>query len=338
MTIKDIARLAGVSVSTVSRVLNNHPDVSAPIRAQVLAVVEEHHFIPNTAARKLVQPQGNAIGVIRSGNGNPFYTPILSAIESELYSRGYSMCMRQIHYSEDELTYAAQLERAERLRGIILLGGRFDYTVEMVAPLSVPFVCCTHTNLFGDLPQDRYSSVTIDDEEAAYRAVEFLYHLGHRSIALLLPSTNDHSLGELRFHGYCRALETFGLPFDPSLIGLCGSYGLADAYRATLALVGSGASFTALFAISDLLATAAIRALHEKGLHVPQDCSVMGIDGLELTEYILPPLTTLVQPAAELGRQSVQLLSGLLDGGGEHRHILLETDFRAGASVAPPPW
>ncbi len=337
MTIKDIARLAGVSVSTVSRVLNNHPDVSAPIRAQVLAVVEDHHFIPNTAARKLVRPRGNAIGVIRSSS-NPCYPPILSAIESELSRLGYSMCMRQIHHRDDALTYAAHLERAERLRGVILLGDRFDYTAEMAAPLSVPFVCCTNTNLFGDLPQDRYSSVTIDNEGAAYRAVEFLYRMGHRSIALLLPATDDRSLSELRFHGYCHALETFDLPFEASLVRLCGSYRLADAYRAALALVDSGAAFTALFAVSDLLATAAIRALHEKGLHVPRDCSVMGMDGLELTEYILPPLTTLVPPTAELGRQSVQLLDGLLEGGGEHRHILLETDFRAGASVAPPPW
>ncbi len=336
MTIKDIARLAGVSVSTVSRVLNHHPDVSEAIRAQVLAVVEEHHFIPNTAARRLVQPQGNTVGVIRSGNGDPFYAPIFSAMEEALRARGWRMCLRQLHYSDDELACAAELERAERLRGIILLGGRFDYSEAMAAPLGVPFVCCTHRNLFGDLSPDRYSSVAIDDEAAAWRAVEVLYALGHRSIALLVPSRQDHSPGELRFRGYCRALEAFGLPLAPERIAVSGSYSLADAYRATLALIDSGTPFTALFAVSDLMAAAAIRALHERGRPVPRDCSVIAIDGLELTEYTLPPLTTLVQPAAELGWQSVELMLDLLDGGA-HRHILLTPELRAGASVAPPP-
>ena len=107
MTIKDIARMAGVSVSTVSRVLNHHPDVSAPIRAQVLKVVEEQHFIPNSAARNLVRSQRNTVGVICRETGNPLYSPIIAAIEEELEALGWAICLRQAPGGEEALSYAA---------------------------------------------------------------------------------------------------------------------------------------------------------------------------------------------------------------------------------------
>lgn len=333
MTIKDIARIAGVSVSTVSRVLNNHPDVSAPIRAQVLAVVEEQHFIPNSAARNLVRPQRNTIGVVVRSGGNPFYGPILAEIEAELTGLGYAVCLRQIHNDVDELTYAAELERSEKLKGIILLGGRSDYTAEMVAPLTVPFVCCTYTDRFGDLSPEQYSSVSIDDEEAAFQAVNYLYQMGHREIGLLACALDDQSMGELRYRGYRRAQKELGLPMSEEQVALCGDYDLNRAYQAVRQMLESGTRFTALLVISDYLALAAIKALHDYGLEVPRDRSVMGIDGLETTKYTLPPLTTLVQPQKELGQSSVRILTQVIDGGGAHQHIILQPVLRSGASV-----
>ncbi|MCC8129203.1 MAG: LacI family transcriptional regulator [Clostridiales bacterium] len=334
MTIKDIARMAGVSVSTVSRVLNNHPDVSAPIRAQVLAVVEEYHFIPNSAARNLVRPQRNTIGVITCGSGNPFHAPILEAIEGELEERGYGVCLRQVKREQDELAYAAALERSEKLKGIILLGGRSDFTVEQAAAVTVPFVCCTYENCFGDLPESAYSSVTIDDEKAAFQAVEYLHQMGHSDIALLLPDIHDRSVGELRYRGYCQALEHLDLPLRERLVLECAGYDMNFGYTAVRELLDSGESCTAVLAISDMLALTAIKALHDGGRRVPEDCSVMGLDGLETTEYTLPPLTTLVQPQEELGRTSVRILTQVIEGAGEHQHVLLQPAFRAGGSVA----
>lgn len=331
MTIKDIARMAGVSVSTVSRVLNHHPDVSAPVRAQVMAVVEEQHFIPNSAARNLVRPQCNAVGVIQYGELS--CGPILSAIQTELDALGYTMCLRQVHLGQDELACAAELERSEKLKGIILLGGRLDYTQEMVAPLTSPFVCCTYTNRFGDLKPEQYSSVSVDDEAAAAQAVEYLCQMGHREIALLLPEPEERSVGELRRRGYCRALEALGLPLLPERIVRCRGSELDCGYDAVRQLLQSGTRFTALLATSDWLALAAIKALHDGGIQVPQDCSVMGIGGLKATEYTLPPLTTLVQPQEELGRHSVQLLAQVLEEGGAHRHVILQPAFRGGGSV-----
>ena len=183
MTIKDIAERSGVSVSTVSRVLNNHPDVSAAVRERVLKVVQEFHYVPNNSARDLVRPKSDVIGLVVRGVGNPFFTAVIQAIEEACESAGYTMVRHQIRSGEDELRAGAELARSKRLRGLVLLGGQFDYTPEAVAALEIPFVCCTFTNSFGTLPQGTYSSVSIDDRKAAYKIVKMLTQRGHRKIA-----------------------------------------------------------------------------------------------------------------------------------------------------------
>ena len=146
MTIKDIARLSGVSVSTVSRVLNDRPDVSDENRRRVRAVIESNNYIPNNTARDLVKTKSDAIGLVVRGIANPFYTKIIHAVEAAVHSAGFTMVMQQVSTNDDEVKRAAVMEREKRLRGIIFLGGRSDYTKEEVAPLNVPFVCCTDSN------------------------------------------------------------------------------------------------------------------------------------------------------------------------------------------------
>ena len=208
MTIKDIAERSGVSVSTVSRVLNNHPDVSDENRAKVMAVVRELHYVPNSSARDLVRPQSDAVGLVVRGIGNPFFTGVIRAIEDAIGRAGYTMVLHQIDSGDDEIRSGAELAQSKRLRGLILLGGCFDYTPEQVAILHVPFVCCTYTNSFGELREEDYSSVTIDDRLEAFRAVRMLLDQGHRKIAVLLDSTRDHSIAELRYMGCSSTIIT----------------------------------------------------------------------------------------------------------------------------------
>ena len=151
LTIKDIAKYSGTSVSTVSRVLNNHPDVSEKARAQVMQTIEQYGFVPNNSARNLVIRESDTIAVVVRGIANPFFTRIIKTIERAIYSAGYSMSLHQIDSCEDELMTAAMVEREKRLRGIIFLGGRFNYAPADVAMLRVPFVCCTYANTFGAL-------------------------------------------------------------------------------------------------------------------------------------------------------------------------------------------
>lgn len=333
MTIKDIAKQCGVSISTVSRVLNNRPDVSEENRRKVLSVIERSNYIPNNSARDLVKTKSEAIGLVVRGVSNPFFTHIIRAIEEEITAMGGTMVMQQIGISDDEVKCGAMMERDKRLRGIIFLGGRSDYSPDELAALNVPFVCCSYANHYGTLDEKAYSSVSIADEDEAYRAVKTLYDAGHRRIAALISTTDDHAISQLRYQGYVKALHDCGLALDEDLVISAGTFFIRDAYRATADKLAQGCDFTALFALSDNMAMGAMRALREAGKKVPEDCSVIAIDGLEVSEYIDPPLATLCQPMEEMGRRSVRILGELIEGTGEHRQEILPTTYRPGASV-----
>jgi len=334
LTIKDIARLSGVSVSTVSRVLNDRPDVSEESRSRVRAVIEAENYIPNNTARDLVRIRSEAIGLIVRGVQNPFYTDIIHAIESALDREGYTMVMRQIGSGDDEIASGAMMEREKRLRGIIFLGGRSDYTPEELARVTVPFVFCSYTNSYGTLDPARYSSVSICDEDAACSAVEKLLEKGHTRIAALISDADDSSISQLRYQGYCHALKKHGVPLRKELIFTTGdSFRIEDAYEAMRAGLRRTDDFTALFAIADDMAIGAMRALREYGRHIPEDVSVIAIDGITVSEYIHPMLSTICQPKEELGERSVALLLDMIEGRGGHAQITLPTAFRAGASI-----
>ncbi len=337
MTIKDVAERAGVSISTVSRVLNNHPDVRESVREKVMQTIQALHYVPNNSARDLVKPQTDTIGVVLRGAENPFLTSVLRSVEQAVAAAGYTLVLQQIGTDDDEVAAGAGLVRSKRLKGLVLLGGSFDYTPERVADLEVPFVCCTFTGSFGSLDKTTYSSVSIDDYTEAYQAVKSLIDHGHRRIAVLLESTSDHSISELRYRGYCDALQDAGIPLDSTLVAQCGSFEMFDVYKATKRLIARCQDFTALFTISDLMAMAAIKALHSHGRRVPEDCSVISIDGIELTRYTVPTLTSLVQPGTELGTHAVRILVDVLEGKGTHRHLRLSTTLREGETVGKAP-
>ena len=333
MTIKDIAKQCSVSVSTVSRVLNDRPDVSDDVRRKVRDAIKSSNYIPNNSARDLVRTKSESIGLVVRGVSNPFYTDIIQAIENTVTDAGFSLVMQQIPSCADEVQRAAVMEREKRLRGIIFLGGRFDYTPADLAMLNVPFVCCSYSNQYGTLRPGEYSAVSIADEETARQAVEHLYDHGHRRIAALISREDDQSISQLRYQGYRKALESHGIPLDETLVMCTGSFDIRDAYEAVSERLRQGADFTALFAIADSMAIGAMRALRDAGRRIPEDCSVIAIDGLELSAYIEPPLTTLCQPMAEMGRRSAQILLGMLRGHGAHCCEVLPTRLREGSSV-----
>lgn len=332
MTIKDIARLSGVGVSTVSRVLNDRPDVSEESRRRVLQVIAEYNYLPNNSARSLVRTKSDAVGLVVRGVQNPFYTGIIRAIERDLDAADCTMVMRQIGSCEDEIKCGAMMEREKRLQGIIFLGGRSDYSPADTALLNVPFVCCSYTNTYGTLDPTKYSSVSIADEQEAYRAVMDLAQKGHRRIAALSTDPRDWSIAQLRFSGYARALHDLGLSLEDGEIIRADDFTIESAYRAVNERLKRPADFTAIFAISDDMAIGAMRALRESGRSIPEDCSIIAIDGLTVSEYIYPMLTTLCQPTDEMGAKSVEILMSVIRGG-THRHLILPTTLRTGQSV-----
>ena len=334
MTIKDIAKNCSVSVSTVSRVLNHHPDVSEEVRQRVLDEVERSGYIPNNSARDLVKSSSDAIGVIVRGTGNLFFASVLKTISEEIERYGFTMVLHFIGSDADEVKAGAILEREKKLRGLLFLGGRFDYTPSELAVIGIPFVCCSYTNYFGSLHEKAYSSVSIDDYAAAYRAVEELIRRGHRRIAAVVPSRNDRSISELRYQGYLDALKAHGIAPDENLIEESGGcFEMPESYEAVCRLLERGEAFTGLFMLSDTTAMAAMKALEDHGKRIPQDVSVIAIDGLNVSEYAIPTLTTMIQPAEEMGRESVRILMNMLNDPEYSRHKLLNAPLREGASV-----
>lgn len=333
MTIKDIARLSGVSITTVSRVLNDRPDVSEESRRRVLDVIESTNYIPNNSARDLVKTKSDAIGLVVRGISNPFYTDIIRAVEAGITANGYTMVMQQIGSCDDELKQAAMMEREKRLLGLVLLGGRFDYSAADLARLNVPFVCCSFGNHYGTLEHGDYSSVSIADIENASRATRYLIENGHRRIAAMITRPDDHSISQLRYEGYKKALAEAGITPDESLVICTETFNIQAAYQAMNRALDSGADFTAVFAISDNMAIGAMRALREAGQQIPRDCSVIAIDGLTMSEYINPTLTTLCQPMEHMGRRSVEILLDMVEHRGGPIRETAHTTLRTGESV-----
>ncbi|MCR5416515.1 MAG: LacI family transcriptional regulator [Pseudobutyrivibrio sp.] len=333
MTIKDIAKLAGVSVSTVSRALNNHPDVSKEAKEKVLAVVAEYNYIPNTSARELGKSSSDNIGVIVKGLSNPFYTKIITEIGSKIEEAGYTMVMQQIGISDDEVMTGALMERDKKLLGLIFLGGRLDYSKEEMSRITVPYVCLTFNNQYGTLDKSEYSSVGIDDNQAAYKAVEKIVNTNRKKIAALISSPNDGSISQLRYSGYERAINDFGLEKNDDYIISINSYNIRDAYEGMKKWLQKGIEINAVFCISDNLAMGAMKALREANKRIPEDVAIVAIDGIEASEYMTPELTTFCQPMEEMGQQAVALLVGIIKGNKKHKHVILPTIFREGGSL-----
>lgn len=333
MTIKDVAEYCGVSITTISRVLNGHPDVREEVRAKVMDAIRELHYVPNSSARDLGKAQADTIGVVVRGAENPFFNSVIRSIEAAVSKAGYTMIPHHIGTEGDELGEGAALVRSKRLRGLILLGGRLDYTPEEAAMLDAPFVCCTFTNTFGSLDKNRFSSVSIDDYKEAYKATKLLIEKGHRKIAVLLANIDDHSVSQLRYQGYCDALKASGIELDRDLVVECQGYEMRHAYQATRRLIKRRGDVTALFTIADAMGIAAMKALSKEGKKVPEDCSVISIDGIEISKYTTPTLTTLIQPREEMGEEAVRILTDLLSGK-KNTHVCLETRLRKGETLA----
>ena len=336
ITINDIARICGVGVCTVSLAINIHPDINPETKEMIMRVIKENNYVPNNSARNLKRSNAKAIAILVKGMDNMFFNNMISVIEEVVRKKKYACIIERVEEKANEVDSAIEIVKEKRLRGIIFLGGRSDYSPEEVSLLGVPYVCCSYTNSYGTLPPESYSSVSIADEQEAYRAVSELYKNGHRRIAVLTADPDDSSISQLRYLGYQRALRDFGLTEHPEDLICAEDFTIANAYAAMQKRLRSPADFTAVFAIADDMAIGAMRALRESGRSIPEDCSVIAIDGISVSEYIHPMLTTLCQPMTAMGEASVEILLDIIEGRGVHRHVTLPTALREGASVRQP--
>lgn len=331
ITIKDIARMCGVGVSTVSRAINNHPDINPETKEMILSVIKEHSYIPNNSARNLKRTDARSIAVLVKGMTNPFFSSMIKVMEAEIKKRKYSLVLLHVDFNEDEVDVALEQIKEKRLRGIIFLGGHFSHSEEKLKMLQVPFILSTVGCPPGNMSRELYSSISVDDEKESGRIVQYLIDQGHRDIAILSAEEEDESIGKLRLDGYKKTLEQNGIPVRDELI--CSMdcdvefYSMENGYKVTKELLARGTKCTAIFAISDILAIGASRAILESGKRIPEDYSVAGFDGVDLGRFYTPSITTIRQPAEKLAEATVNLLFEIIAGRKTHQHLVYEAEL-----------
>ena len=332
MTIKDVARLSGCGVSTVSRVLNDHPDVSKETRQKVLAVVEKYSFQPNNNAKHLKQQAESSIAILVKGTMNMLFADLVEKLQAMLLDAGQDAAVYYLDEDANEVAYALQLYRERRPRGIVFLGGDLELFKAGFAPITVP--CVLLTNSAQELGFANLSSFTTDDGAAAEQVIQFLAGQGHRHIGLLGGNWSCTQIGYRRLTGCLDACRRLGIPFDVDQQCEPCRYSMPDAYAATQRLLKRRPDLTAIFAISDVMALGAIRALRDMGKRVPEDISVVGYDGVVSGQYSVPRLTTVRQDSQLLAERGVETLLRNIVLGSRPVHQLVPFQLIRGESVA----
>lgn len=325
MNIRDIAKKAGVGVSTVSRVLNNHQDVKESTREKVMAVIKESNYVPNNSARMLKQNNTNHIGILVRGVFNPLFSEMTSIIGGIINDSKYTMILEQNYFTlVDDFETLQAFIKEKRLRGAICLGGNFEtVSKKQLASLEVP-VILTSVNTLFTIDDVGYSSVGIDNEQAAYIAIKYLIDLGHRNIAIVIGEENDLGISWYRLKGYRKALIENNIEFNTNNI-LVGDYNSSRAYEVSREFIRKNKHVTAIFCISDVMAIGVAKAIVDEGLRIGDDISLIGFDGMDVSKFYNPGITTVMQPRIEMAKRSATLLLDLLEGKAENQHIILDT-------------
>lgn len=334
ITIKEVAKLCGVGVSTVSRAINNHPDINEATKQMILDTIKKYNYVPNNSARNLKRSDSNTIAVLIKGISNPFFGDMIQVFEREIKKKKYTFVLQHVEEMEDEVDVALQLEKEKRLKGIVFLGGLINHTEEKLSRLTVPFVIST-----GDSAQigGSFASVTVDDERESCRMVEYLIGCGHEKIALLTAGRGNASIGLLRLNGYREALRAHEIPYREELVVWSKDdtpvYSMENGYEMTKELLDSGREFTCIYAISDSMAVGACKALFDAGKRVPEDYSVAGFDGLSLAAYYEPSITTIRQPRREMAEATIKLMFDLIKKKPVEKRQIFEADLIIGKST-----
>ena len=329
LTLENVAEMAGVSRSTVSRVVNDHPSVRPEVRERVWQIVRETGYQPHAAARSLVTRRTHIIGVIipeavSTLFTEPFFSLLLSGISDACNIHGYQLMLslfggpaKQGGPPRQEEMYR-RVVRGEHLDGVLVASTRVDDPlIPWLLRDRVPFV------MIGSHHDARMTYVDVDNVDGARMAVEHLIRLGHRRIATITGPLNMPA-GQFRLNGYQQALAAHRLPEREQLV-VEGDFTKESGAMAMQRLLA--ASPTAVFAASDMMAVGALQALRQAGLRVPQDVALVGFDDIPMAATVEPALTTVRQPISRMGSMATEVLMGMFEssasaGAPAHKVIL----------------
>jgi LacI family transcriptional regulator len=339
ITIKDIAARAGVSISTVSRVVNQSVRVDPATEERVHEAIDALGYRPNLLARSFRRKITHTIGLLVPDNSNPFFAELARVIEDAGFAQGYSVILCNSDLSEVKQTGYIDVLLAKRVDGILMTSTGIipdedaNHNIARIRQAGVP--CVVIDRDLGDQPVDQ---LLVDNHEGGYLAGTHLLEQGHRSIACVVgPSDLTPSAG--RIAGFRRALQEAGVTLPAGAL-VRGNGRHDGGARAAGQLLERGIEFTAIFAFNDEMAIGVIGALQRVGKRVPQDISVIGFDNIPYAAAIYPAVTTIAQPIAEMGQTGLSLLlDRIRDPTLEPRRILLSTrlmERESVARIAPP--
>jgi LacI family transcriptional regulator, galactose operon repressor len=307
-TIADVAKRAGVSKVTVSRVINGAGNVRPATRERVEWAIQELQYLPSVAARSLRSKRTNALALIVPDITNPFWTTIARGVEDAAQSGGYSVLLCNSDENPEKQSHYIDVVIRQRVDGVIIAPYSCDaQLLKRLRERSIPTVAIDRC-----IDGWEVDTVTGDSFSGAFALVHHLVELGHRRIAIISgPQTT--SSAEDRVLGYLYALEAAGITPDERLI-LRGEYRSVSGEALTFKLLDGGLPFTAIFAANNAIAIGVLTALEQRDLRIPRDISLVCFDDIPYLSHILPFLTAAVQPAYEMGLQSAQLLLNRLGG------------------------
>ncbi len=307
VTLEQVAEAAGVSPSTVSRILNGTASVSPAKQAAVDEAIKRLGFRPNPVARGLAGGRTLSIGVLTQTISSPFYGEALHGIETRLDQAGYIPLFVSGHWQEAEERKALEALMSRRVDGLIVLAGRLPNQALQQYAKAVPMVV-----LGRELKGPQLFSFGFDNHTGAFLATQHLVDCGHTRIAYIAGDP-VHQDALARQAGYRAALKQAGLPFDPALV-VMGDYTEAAGLLAVTRLLDGGQPFTAIFAANDQMAIGATLGLYRRGVRVPDDVSLVGFDDLAPAKFCIPPLTTVRQSVYEMGEQAASAMLDMLRG------------------------
>jgi DNA-binding LacI/PurR family transcriptional regulator len=317
VSIYDIAKIAGVSPSTVSRALEDHPRIGVKTRKRIQELAREMEYVPSTVARSLAANKTWTIGMVLATISDPFMGRVVEGVEQVAIEAGFNVFISTSQNDSQRETAVIEVLQQRRVDGIIVIASHLsDQYPRFFERSKVPIVVINEQR-----PERTMHFVTVDDVHGARLAVEHLLALGHRRIGYI-GITNRPASNQYRLQGYQEALAAAGIVPDPALVITCNAIeDHAECGEASLEpLLDVGA--TAIFCYNDTSAIGLLTACYKHGLAVPGDLSVIGFDDIDMASYTFPPLTTIRQPRFDLGQRAMRMMLALLDGQEPENQVL----------------
>ncbi|PMR68259.1 LacI family DNA-binding transcriptional regulator [Halomonas heilongjiangensis] len=330
--LEDVAREAGVSTASVSRVLNHAPNVSERLREKVTAAIDRLGYVPDGTARALASRRIGAIGALVPTLDNPIFGAMIDSLEQRLKRHDCRLLIATYRYDLDDELEALRTLIQQGVDGLVLIG--HDHRPAALTTLQrrqLPFLTCWHAEEDPDWP-----CIGFDNAGPARALAEHLLMLGHRQLAVVSAPVDSNDRARARLEGFRQAAEATGCPVPPERI-VTVEYGIAEGCQAFESLMRQQPPPTAILCGNDTLAFGVMLAAQRAGIRIPEELSITGFDDLPQARFMSPPLTTIAVPAAEIGRRVADALIARIGGETTPHRQLIDAPLVLRASTGPPP-